>query len=435
MLNFVNIKLIISAAFIFFATVILLLTNSACSGRNTQPVILEDSTIVFTTDPAKDVVSSITLTDRINRNNGKIIRDEIDFTIKDKAKLHALVFLKNPQLSFDKDQMFHMDWIDPAGKSFYIKRIDIQPNDSSFSLLSSISITADRRQPGDYKVRVYWFRELIAEKTFRLSTVEEENIMYEQLVEKLKTEIDFYKGISKKTELPFGKGNEFTIKNKSKVQAIINISGIDTTFTRKFVFTSRWIGPDESSFYKKEFNSSPGESVITATSSISISPEKRTPGKYRLEVYLSDRLIAAENFELIKPVEEKKKILPTINKGTVTAEIILCRKVNKETGKPSGIDSVFTIKDKASVKAIVNFENKDTLAVKHYEIYLNWVDSKGKSFYKKQFILSADSPEFSISNSISIVPEKRKPGNYILKVFIFKELVAAKNFTLVRQTE
>ncbi len=64
--------------------------------------------------------------------------------------------------------MFHIDWIDSTGNSLYKKRIDLSPSDSSSRIISSISLSPPKRKVGEYIVRVYLFRELIAEKKFQL---------------------------------------------------------------------------------------------------------------------------------------------------------------------------------------------------------------------------------------------------------------------------
>ena len=60
--------------------------------------------------------------------------------------------------------MFHVDWLDSAGNSFYKKRIDISPADSITSITSSISISPQKRQTGKYSVRVYLFQRINCRK-------------------------------------------------------------------------------------------------------------------------------------------------------------------------------------------------------------------------------------------------------------------------------
>ena len=223
--------------------------------------------------------------------------------------------------------MFHIDWIDSAGNSFYKKRIDISPNDSLESITSSISISPQKRKTGNYSVRLYLFRELIAEKKFQL-----------------------VKSITDST----------IVKKKSK-------------------------------------------------SEIKNKPEKK--------------------------VMVKKTITPKVEIENIKASIILCRKVSKKTGKPIGADTTFTIKDSANVKAMVSIEKQDIKTNEQMKFYFEWIGPDGKSFYKKSVVYTTSNPIFTISNSISITPEKRQPGTYTLQVSFRKKIIAEQKFELTVATQ
>ncbi len=106
--------------------------------------------------------------------------------------------------------MFHVDWIDPEGRSFYLKRIDLLPGDSTASLISSISVSPDKRLPGKYLLRIYLFRELIAEKYFELRDSAK--------VEKIYGDIVFFKSIDKESGEMKGVDTVFEIKEKRDSQ-------------------------------------------------------------------------------------------------------------------------------------------------------------------------------------------------------------------------
>jgi len=218
------------------------------------------------------------------------------FTIMDKAKVCALFDLENRKLFMDREMMFHSEWIGPNGKSFYRKRIDLLPDDSSSTLRSSISITPEKRQAGNYIVRFFLFRELIAEKKFELRdeviiTVKEFDIT---------ADIILYRKMEKKTGKMIGAGTVFTIKNKAKIRAIIEVENRDAYLNNELKFKVEWIGTDSNSFYSKKIALSPGDSSSTIKSSISITPEKRQPGNYIFRVYLYKTLLAEKKFELHK---------------------------------------------------------------------------------------------------------------------------------------
>ena len=306
---------------------ILILLYSGCSSRKEKPVILNDSTIVYPAKSETGLELKITLSNKISKKTGKPINTGRVFKLKDNSKLFATVDLEDQTEEKNKKLMFHIDWIDSSGNSLYKKRIDFSPNDSSSSLISSISISPQKRKVGNYTVRVYLFRELIAEKKF-------------QLVKSFPDSVT-------------GKKQDIS-KNKIKSE---------------------------------------------------------------------------------KKVEVKKSLKSKVKREIIEANIILCRKVSKKTGKPIGSGTTFTIKDKANVKAIVSFEKKEIKTNEQMKFYFNWIGPDGKLFYKKRIVYTTSNPSFSISNSISISPEKRKPGTYILQVVFHKKIIAEQKFELVAQTK
>ncbi|MDZ7625682.1 MAG: hypothetical protein U5J96_14715 [Ignavibacteriaceae bacterium] len=306
-------------------TAVLFLCISGCSGRKDKPVILNDSTIVYSSISETGIQPKITLSNKISKKTGKLIKPNSVFELKNQSKLYASVDLQEAEN--ERDLMFHIDWIDAFGKSFYKKRIDISPSDSSSRIISSISITPEKRKTGNYLVRVYLFRELIAEKNF-------------QLVE-LKTD-------------------SASVKKKSK---------------------------------------------------------------------------SVDKIKTDEKIKKRKTIKPEVKTESIKASIILCRKVSKKTGKPIGTATTFTIKDEAKVKAVVSIEKQDIKTNEQMKFYFEWIGPDGKSFYKKRIVYTTSNPFFTISNSISITPEKRQPGNYTLKVSFRKKIIAEQKFELIAQTK
>jgi hypothetical protein len=279
---------------VFFITFILL-EGIGCSSRIEKPVITADSTITYPAKKADGISAKITLCKKVSSKTGKRIGEGTVFTIRDNENVFAFADLENRFLHNDLDQMFHIDWIDPAGRSFYLKRIDLLRGDSSSTITSSISISPDKRQPGEYLMRIYLFRELIAERKFELR---EETRITPIEVEGIRANIIFCSAVSKKSGKRIGVDTVFTIKEKGKIHAFIDLANRDAYGDRELNFRLDWIGPDGKSFYGKEVNLSPADSSSTINSSISILPGKRQPGKYLLQVYLFEELIAEKKFEL-----------------------------------------------------------------------------------------------------------------------------------------
>jgi len=308
---------------IILLTITSLTFLTVCSERIETPSEGNNSTTIFRSKSSNGIEASIIFCKGISKKTGKPIKADTVFAINEKAKVYVAVKLFNRDFHKDKDLMFHIDWLDSTDNSFYTKRIDLAPSDSSAILSSSISISPEKRNVGKYMVRVYLFRELIAEKYFHL----------EKFVEKPKQ--------FKKEEKP---------KKKIKSE-------------------------------KKDVN--------------------------------------------------KKSVKPKVTSETLNASIILCRKISKKTGKPIGVGNKFTIKEKAKVKAIVTFEKSGIKSNEQMKFYFKWIGPDGKIFYKKRIVYTSSSPSFTLSNSISNTPKKRKPGSYTLQVVFKKKIIAEQKFELV----
>ena len=232
-------------------------------------------------------------------------------SIKADSKLYTVIKLKNREYNFNKELQFHIDWLEQNGSLLYRKQVDFENGDSSNSILSFISITPDKRQAGDYKLRVYLFRELIAEKEFVLDTTKYEPPV-EKIIEKEKPKpviaahIILCRKISKKTGKLIGEGTSFEIKKKNKVLALVKLKNLPVAGNIKLKFYIDWIGSNDSSLFRKKTDLIVKDSTATIESSISIPPDKREQGNYTVKVYLSKNLLAQKKFELIKPVKKHK---------------------------------------------------------------------------------------------------------------------------------
>jgi hypothetical protein len=287
-------KTINSIALNLFLIALLIPALSGCSSRHETPTTSKDSTIVYPPKQSDGVSANITLCKKVGKKTGKRIGESTVFTIMDKAKVHALFDLENRKIFMDKELMFHAEWIGSNGKSFYRKRIDLLPDDSSSTITSSISITPEKRQPGNYNVRFFLFRELIAEKKFELH----DDVPITGKEFDITANVILYRKVGKKIGKRIGEGTVFTIKKKAKVRALINLENRDEYLKDELKLKVVWIGSDNNSFFSKKFELLPGDSSSTIKSSISITPEKRQPGNYIFRVYLYKTLLAEKKFEL-----------------------------------------------------------------------------------------------------------------------------------------
>jgi len=230
--------------------------------------------------------------------------------------------------------------------------------------------------------------------------------------------------VGKKTGKRIGTGTVFTIKEKAKIHAFFDLENRKSFADKEMMFHIEWIGPDDKSFYRKRIDLLQHDSSSTINSSISITPGKRQQGCYNVRLFLFRELIAVKRFEL------RDYVPMTGIEFDITANITLCRKVGKKTGKRIGEGTVFTIKKKAKVRAIIDLENRDEYLDHEMKFKIEWIGPNGKSFYKKKIDLSPGNSSSTIKSSISVTPKKRKPGNYIFRIYIYKTLLAEKKFEL-----
>jgi hypothetical protein len=234
---------------------------------------------------------SITFSSRLSQKTGRQSAISDVFALKENEDIYAVIALDSLGKVEPGGMMFHIDWTGPDGRSFYLKRIDLSPGDSTTALISSISVSQSSRIPGVYKVRIYLFRELLAEKSFEIRAANE--------VEKVKTDIFFFKSQDKESGELIGIDTIFEIKKKGILRAQVSLSDLDVYHDEELSFRLEWISPDGTEFYSKKIDVLQADSVSVISSSISITPDKRGPGEYFLRVYLFDDVIGEERFVLV----------------------------------------------------------------------------------------------------------------------------------------
>ena len=94
--------------------------------------------------------------------------EEHAFDLEEGAKVSASITLENPYGRGRRPLTLHLVWINPDQRASFRKMVEYVPNDSSNVLVSNFTIAPSKRVPGHYSLRVYLFRELIAEKFFEL---------------------------------------------------------------------------------------------------------------------------------------------------------------------------------------------------------------------------------------------------------------------------
>ena len=284
----------------FFVIVVATFAFNNCSDRLETTTLEISSTTVYPSKSVNGIDANITFCEKISKKMGNPINPGNVFSIKENEKVTAVINLRNREYHRNRELMFHIDWLDSSKNSLFKKRIDLPEKDSTTVLVSSINISPDKRLPGNYCLRVYLFRELIAEKKFELLpyVIDSAKIISEEMVRKITPTISLGSKISKKTGKLLDDGTSFTIKKKAKIYASVYFENIELYSKQPKNFYVDWIGPDSSSFFRKKVELAPGDSIYSISSSITISPQKRIPGNYLVRIYLFEELIGEKKFSL-----------------------------------------------------------------------------------------------------------------------------------------
>ncbi len=358
------------------------------------------------------VALNIDLFTRKSKKTGEILDKGTRFPIMKKGWVKSQINFNSLASADDRVLLFYMDWTDSNDKILYRKHFDILPKDSVKTLNASWSIAPETRQAGDYKVKLYLFDELLTQKEFKLLPPID--------IKEIQSNISFCSKISKKTGKRSGFGTSFSLKEKAKVNACIDLKNCRAFGERELKFQLKWIGADGKSFYTKRFNFTPTTATKSLKSAITISPKKRVKGTYKLQVYLYNELLSEKSFRLQPSISYKK----------LQTKITFARKENKETGERIGEATNFLIKKKRKVRAFIDLKNSLVFGKKTLQFRIDWVDSKGKSFYSKKINITPDKNATTLKSAISIYPNKRKAGKYKIRLYLFDELIKEKAFTL-----
>lgn len=100
----------------------------------------------------------------------------------------------------------------------------------------------------------------------------------------------------------------FDIEEGARVLATIRLENIRARGDRPLTFHFVWLNPERKRVFKRKLEYVPNDSTQTLTSSLTMSPTKRSAGHYTLQVFLFREQIAEKSLELQgKGVEENQK--------------------------------------------------------------------------------------------------------------------------------
>jgi hypothetical protein len=154
---------------------------------------------------------------------------------------------------------------------------------------------------------------------------------------------------------------------------------------------------------------------------------------YIILISLSVIVIAGCSTRLESPViNNAEGIISYSPKDTtgIKAEVILYKGIDETTGNPLTAKS-FTIGKKAKLYGTVKLLNRNYHQGEDLMIHIDWLDPEGNSFFKKRIDIPSSDTTAELKSAISIQPENRDTGNYLFRVYLFRELIVEKNFSLV----
>jgi len=354
---------------------------------------------------------SMLLSSRVNRKTTKYTDDITLPLMKDKW-IKATINLSHKPNIDNQELLYQVNWIDSNNHIFYKKHFVLSTNDTINSIDCSLEIAPEKRAIGTYKVQALLFGEAIAEKEF--------NLTKPLNAEKIKATVSLYKKSKRR-----GKRTDFNTGKKNKVFAVFDIDSAQVFENQELNFKVVWVDSNEKPFYTKRYNFIPKSNNETVKSSISISPKKRTPGTYKVQLYLFNSLIEETSFKL-----QKTK---TIFRKKMKSDIVLYSKYNKTSKKRTGVGTVFRIENKAKVRALINIKEPEMYGKsKELKFRFDWVGTNKKVFYSKKINILPSKAVKGIKSAISINPNKRKSGKYKLRIYLFDKLINEKKFILIK---
>jgi hypothetical protein len=145
--------------------------------------------------------------------------------------------------------------------------------------------------------------------------------------------------------------------------------------------------------------------------------------------------------------------------GTFVANVELCRKVSKKSGRRIGVGDEFRITSKSNVRAYLDVE--EAVPGRTYTWHLSWVRPDGKEMFRKfaevtlnegpdgyettiqwkkaedlhylkEKVITSDDPSYTLATKFNISESKeRVPGDYRFRVYLDRKFLMEKEFTVL----
>jgi hypothetical protein len=402
---------------IWFIVLILLLV-AGCSTRHSKQVITENSTVYYTPKDSNQVKVSIDLGRKFLKATRQLIFTGQHFPVAKDETVHAYVNVDFKDTASNNTHVFHLQWIDQEGKDIYTKEFKHQMDDTASVLYSSIF--TEGREKGNYSVRVFYFRELIAEKHFYLV----DSAKYsDSLIDKVGTTLSFGEKYSRKKQKLLSTDTVFYKGPGKWVNTLVRFRNEPPFEGDQVKFKVEWLDPKGDVAYDKWIKLNRGEDIDLLRSSISIDDKDRDTGLYTVNFYWFDQRIAQNHFRL-KP-EEKMEWL-NVGNIPITLSVGKSRKKSENltsqskayTGKGRKIYASFDFSN-AKISQNVNFE-------------IQWLNPEGIVFFSKTKKLADQKNPAKVLGSISL-NSKRKSGTYKLRIVYQGKIIAEKSIKVINK--
>jgi len=235
----------------------------------------------------KPIKETIKLSLKANNNTQKLKSALPKINQMKDAWLNASVKLKHkPKTTLDS-LLYQLNWIDSKGEIFYKKRFSVSSKKKTSKIDCSIELSPNKKEIGNYKVQLLLFGKPITAVNFEIKPLLD--------VHKIKIRTIDFKTVKNKKETK----TPFKIDDNTKLKVRFNLENTQAFGEKKQLqFKIIWIGTNGKHFYTKRFNFTPKEANKILKSSISITPQKRKAGRYKVQLYLFNELISEKAFNL-----------------------------------------------------------------------------------------------------------------------------------------
>jgi hypothetical protein len=263
-----------------------LVVGAGCMTRSGTPVWGADSTLVYPSKMATDVNATIRFQLKESaardavRKADKDRRREISKLRRQRDNILALEEERDRKAKADAKRKASAEK-KAKGKKKKKNAVDPVPN--------AVESMALRPNPA--------MRDSLASLEARLAVLAAEDSVSALIPWKLKRE-----------DGSAGEEHSFEIEEGARVQATVRFENVYARGKRPLMIHFVWTNPAQKRVFKRMVEYTPNDSTQSLTSSLSITPTKRSAGHYSLQVFLFREQIAEKSFELTgKGMEENEK--------------------------------------------------------------------------------------------------------------------------------